>query len=68
MPTKLGKTEIRVDRATKKKSVVHPYIKHFSIKDLIEKYNNDNTRPRDRQKIKNELIRRGGDVFKKVDE
>ena len=39
MPTKLGKTEIRVDRATKKKSVVHHYIKQFSIKNLIEKHN-----------------------------
>ena len=68
MPTKLGKTEIRVDRATKKKSVVHHYIKQFSIKDLIEKYNNDNTSPRDKQKIKNELVRRGGVVFKKGDE
>ena len=30
---------------------------------LIEKYNNASTRPRDKQKIKNELVRRGGVVF-----
>ena len=31
--------------------------------ELIEKYNQANTRPKDKQKIKNELVRRGGVVF-----
>jgi hypothetical protein len=63
MPIKLGKTHKEVDRMTKRARVVHPYIKGFSKKDLIEKYNNENTRGRDKAKIKNELVRRGGVIF-----
>lgn len=64
MPTKLGKSFVSIDKATKKKVTVHPYIRGFSKTELIEKYNADNTRPKDRQKIKNELVRRGGVIFK----
>ena len=63
MPTKLGKSHKTIDRQTKKVSVHHPYIKGFSKDELIEKYNTDNTRPKDKQKIKNELVRRGGVIF-----
>lgn len=63
MPTKLGKSHKTIDRATKKVSTIHPYIKNFSKTELIEKYNAGNTRPRDKQKIKNELVRRGGVIF-----
>tara|TARA_B100001173_G_C15653953_1_gene406571 strand:- start:199 stop:393 length:195 start_codon:yes stop_codon:yes gene_type:complete len=63
MPTKLGKSHTTIDRATKKATTVHPYIKGFAKADLIDKYNDDKTRPKDRQKIKNELVRRGGVVF-----
>ena len=63
MPIKLGKSHTTIDRATKKATTVHPYIKGFAIKELIEKFNNANTRQRDKQKIKNELVRRGGVVF-----
>lgn len=63
MPTKLGKSFKNVDRVTKKVTTVHPYIKNISKAELIEKYNNASTRPRDKQKIKNELVRRGGVVF-----
>ena len=63
MPIKLGKSHKTVDRATKKVTVYHPYIKVMSKKELIEKFNNSNTRPRDKQKIKNELVRRGGVNF-----
>jgi Cu/Ag efflux protein CusF len=63
MPTKLGKSHKTIDRQTKKVTVNHPYIKGFSKTDLIEKYNTANTRPKDKQKIKNELVRRGGVVF-----
>ena len=63
MPSKLGKTHKEVYRMTKLALVVHPYIKGFSKKDLIEKYNNENTRGRDKAKIKNELVRRGGVIF-----
>ena len=63
MPIKLGKSHKTIDRQTKKVSVVHPYIKCKAKKELIEKYNASNTRPKDKQKIKNELVRRGGVVF-----
>ena len=52
-----------MDRATKKVTVINPYIKLFSKQELIEKYNNSNTRKKDKQKIKNELVKRGGVVF-----
>lgn len=63
MPIKLGKSHTTIDRVTKKATTVHPYIKGFAKADLIEKYNATNTRPKDKQKIKNELVRRGGVVF-----
>jgi len=63
MPIKLGKSHTTIDRATKKATTVHPYIKTFNKLDLIEKYNASNTRPKDKQKIKNELVKRGGVVF-----
>jgi len=63
MPIKLGKSQRTVDRTTKKSITVNPYIKGFARADLIEKYNNKNTRARDKQKIKNELTSRGGVVF-----
>jgi len=63
-PVKLGKSVTRIDRATKKVTVEHDYIHTYSTKDLIEKYNKDNTRKKDKRKIKVELVRRGGVVFK----
>ena len=63
MPIKLGKSSKQIDRATKKVTVINPYIKLFSKQELIEKYNNNNTRKKDKQKIKNELVKRGGVVF-----
>ena len=63
MPTKLGKSHKTIDRQTKKVTVHNPYIRGFSKEELIEKYNNSMTRPKDKQKIKNELVRRGGVVF-----
>ena len=42
MPIKLGKSHTTIDRATKKATTVHPYIKGFSKTDLIEKYNKFN--------------------------
>ena len=42
---------------------INPYIKLISKQELIEKYNNPSTRKKDKQKIKNELVKRGGVVF-----
>ena len=62
MPVKFGKTSKQVDRNTKKVTVVHDYMKCKSTKDLIDAYNKP-VIPKLRQKVKNELVRRGGVVF-----
>ena len=66
MAIKLGKSVTIKDRNTGKLTTEHSYIKMIAIKELIEKFNNANTRKRDKQKIKNELVRRGGVVFQEV--
>tara|TARA_B100001057_G_scaffold494344_1_gene590696 strand:+ start:2622 stop:2816 length:195 start_codon:yes stop_codon:yes gene_type:complete len=63
MPVKLGRSMTRIDRATKKVTVEHDYMHKHSTKDLIEKYNNDMTRKKDKRKIKIELVKRGGVSF-----
>ena len=64
MPVKLGKSIAVRNRKTGKIETNHPWISGFSKQELIEKYNDKNTRGRDKQKIKNELVKRGGVVFK----
>ena len=63
MPIKLGKSITRIDRVTKKVTTEHDYMHTNSTPDLIEKYNNQMTRKKDKRKIKNELVKRGGVVF-----
>jgi hypothetical protein len=63
MPIKLGKSVTVKNRQTGKLETQHNYIHIVDKKELIDKYNNSNTRKRDKQKIKNELIKRGGVVF-----
>ena len=58
MPIKFGKTTKQVDRQTKKVSIVHEYIKCKSIQELIDAYNKEGTKPKLRQKVKNEIVRR----------
>ena len=58
MPVKYKPTQEVVQRETKKVVTTHFYMKTQTIKELLECYNNDNTKPKLRQKVKNELIRR----------
>ena len=58
MPVKYKATQSVVQRGTKKVVTTHHYMKTQTIKELLECYNNDNTKPKLRQKVKNELIRR----------
>lgn len=58
MPVKFGKTSKQVDRNTKKVSVVHEYMKVKSNDELIEAYNKDGQKPKLKQKVKNEIVRR----------
>ncbi len=58
MPVKYKPTQSVVQRGSKKVTTTHYYMKTQSINELLECYNNDNTKPKLRQKVKNELIRR----------
>ena len=57
-PVKFGKSSVQVNRETKKKTVVHEYMKTKTNDELIESYNKESTRPKLKQKIKNEIVRR----------
>jgi SOS response regulatory protein OraA/RecX len=59
MPVKLKPSVVKIDRATKKKSIEHTYAKTQSKEELIKMLNHEYTRPKVKQKIRNELVRRG---------
>jgi len=68
MPTKLAKSFKKVSKSKRVSfEYQHDYIKQKPLEELIEKHNNSSTRPKDRRKIKNELVRRGGVVFQSKD-
>ena len=58
MPVKFGKSQVKVDRNTKKVTIEHEYMKCQSIDTLIEAYNKEGQRPKLKQKVKNEIVRR----------
>ena len=64
MPTKFKPSEVIVDRTTKKRSIKHYYIKNVSQDELFKMLNTDNTKPKLKQKIRNELFRRGVRIVK----
>tara|TARA_Y100000592_G_C5297182_1_gene233709 strand:- start:316 stop:531 length:216 start_codon:yes stop_codon:yes gene_type:complete len=64
MPTKYKESAVRVDRQTKKVSIEHFYVKQISQKEAFELLNNANTKPKVKQKIRNELVRRGIKIVK----
>ena len=71
MPIKLrpsAKEWVRTDRFSRegKAIIKHYYIKTISTKDLFEELNKDNTKPKVKQKIRNELTRRGIKIVKRV--
>ena len=59
MPTKLRPSSNTYNRATGKTTLEHDYIKNISKKELFEELNKDNTKPKVKAKIRNELARRG---------
>lgn len=59
MPIKLKPSTKRVDRNTKKVTIEHTYARSQKKEDLFEMLNNNNTKPKVKQKIRNELVRRG---------
>ena len=59
MPIKFKPDAKEYSRATGKTTTTRYYIKSISKKELFEALNNHNTKPKVKQKIKNELVRRG---------
>ena len=59
MPIKLKPSVKRVDRANKKVTIEHTYARSQTQDELFEMLNNSNTKPKVKQKIRNELVRRG---------
>ena len=70
MPTKLresGKKWIKdpvTGRSTNRWEAEHFYIKTISKKELFEALNKEFTKPKVKQKIRNELVRRGVTIVK----
>ncbi len=59
MPTKLRPSVVKIDRNTKKKTIEHSYIKQTPKEELFELLNKSVTAKKVKQKIRNELVRRG---------
>lgn len=59
MPTKFRPSETRFNRETKKKTVVHHYMKTQSEKVLRDCVAATNTSPKLKARVNNELVRRG---------
>ena len=71
MPIKLrpsAKEWVRTDRFSREGTTVvkHHYIKTISQEGLFEELNKDNMKPKVKQKIRNELTRRGIKIVKRV--
>ena len=71
MPIKLrpsAKEWVRTDRFSRegKAIIKHYYIKTISQEGLFEELNKSNTKPKVKQKIRNELTRRGIKIVKRV--
>ena len=58
MPVKYKPSEVKIDRQTKVKSIQHYYMKQLSQEELFKMLNAENTKPKLKQKIRNELSRR----------
>ncbi len=59
MPTKFKPSETVRRRGELKATTNHYYIKNISKAELFDTLNKDNTTPKRKQKIRNELVRRG---------
>lgn len=59
MPIKLKPSVKKVDRNTKKVTIEHSYIKQTPKDELFELLNKSVTAKKVKQKIRNELVRRG---------
>ena len=65
MPTKLKQSSQTYNRATGKTTTEHYYMKNQSVETLFEELNKGNTKPKIKQKIRNEIVRRGIKIVKR---
>lgn len=66
MPTKFKPSVTKIDRNTKKVSIEHHYMKTTPKEELIEYLNSSNAKPKIKQKVRNELTRRGVKIVYQV--
>lgn len=59
MPIKLRPSQVVKDRNTGKTTVQHSYAKSMPLAELLDMYTRSNTVPKVKQKVRNELVRRG---------
>lgn len=59
MPAKFKQSEVKIDPKTKKRYNVHHYISHISTDELVETMNKTFTKPKIKDKIRKELVKRG---------
>lgn len=59
MPIKFKQSVKARDRTTGKMSIQHYYMKCMSQPELFKELNNQKTKPKLKQKIRNEIVRRG---------
>lgn len=65
MPIKLKQSSKHYDRVTKKTTVQNHYMKNQSLDTLFSELNKDNTKPKLKAKIRNEIVRRGITIVKR---
>jgi len=63
---KFKKDEKRVTRGTKQVQVIKHYIKQIPLDELMKYINNPNGKPKIKQKCRNEVVRRGYRIEKKI--
>ena len=59
LPTKFKPSATKIDRQTKKTSIEHYYMKTTPKQELIDYLNSSSAKPKIKQKVRNELTRRG---------
>ena len=64
MPIKFKSDERVYNRATKKTTVHKHFIKQTPLEELMKYINNDNGKPKIKQKCRNEVVRRGYKIVK----
>ena len=63
MPAKFKESvKVVVDRQSRKMKTVHYYLKNTPTQEIVDAIGNSNTKPKNLQKFRNELTRRGVSV------